>query len=379
MLIEQLTWNHQHGWNVLKQGRFRKPPELVLAFGSGKIISDSLRYHELRAYYPDSNIVCCSTAGEIIGTKVCDDSIIATAIQLEKTTIRLASISVTEAHDDFTAGRELSECLNGPDLCHIFVLSDGQQVNGTELVRGMNEFYNGRIPITGGLAGDGPHFERTFVGFNAPPTEGNIIAIGFYGREMKIGHGSHGGWDAFGPERLVTKSRENVLFELDNQSALQLYKKYLGPLSSELPSSALLFPLSIRSPEHKEPIVRTILSIDEENQSMTFAGNIPQGVTVQLMKANFERLVDGANAAAENCLQALGSFQPQLAILISCVGRRLVLTDRTEEEIEEVTKVLGPGTAITGFYSYGEISPVLTSAKCELHNQTMTITTYSEV
>ncbi|HYC86750.1 MAG TPA: FIST C-terminal domain-containing protein, partial [Chryseosolibacter sp.] len=183
---------------------------------------------------------------------------------------------------------------------------------------------------------------------------------------------------AFGPERIVTRSENNILYELDNQSALQLYKKYLGPLSSELPSSALLFPLCIRLPEHQDLIVRTILSIDEQSQSMVFAGNIPEGATVQLMKANFDRLVDGANVAAETSLRSLGSFEPQLAILISCVGRRLVLSDRTEQEIEEVTKVLGETTAVTGFYSYGEISPLLNSAKCELHNQTMTITTYSE-
>jgi len=378
MFIEQISWNSSKGWVALKKASFTKPPQLVLAFGGRKVVSDPQRFMDLRLKYPESNILCCSTAGEIIGTKVVDDSIISTAIYFEKTAIRIAKIAVAEIQNDFQAGKMLVEKLKGEDLCHVFVISDGQMVNGTELVTGMNDYFKGRIPITGGLAGDGPYFEKTYVGMNEPPTPGNVVAIGFYGKHLKVGHGSKGGWDAFGPERLVTKSSHNVLFELDNQSALQLYKKYLGPLSAELPSSALLFPLCIRLSEHKDLIVRTILSVDEEKQIMIFAGNIPQGATVQLMKANFDRLVDGATVAAESSLRSMGSFNPELAILISCVGRRLVLSDRTEEEIEEVTKVLGERAAVTGFYSYGEISPLLNSARCELHNQTMTVTTYSE-
>ena len=380
MLIEQRYWNSNEGWVTTKNASFKKAPQLVLAFGNRQAISDPQRFTELKSFYSTADIVCCSTAGEIIGTKVVDNSIIATAVYFEKTEVRIAKTSLIKGGpSDFNAGKLLVEKLAGKNLCHVFVISDGQKVNGTELVKGMNQYHQGRIPITGGLAGDGADFEKTLVGINESPTEGNIVAIGFYGNSLKIGHGSKGGWDPFGPERVVTRSTQNVLYELDHQSALKLYKKYLGPLSEELPSSALLFPLCIRLPEHKEIIVRTILSIDEEKQSMTFAGDIPEGATVQLMKANFERLVDGAIVAAESSLLTMGSFKPDLAILISCVGRRLVLSDRTEEEIEEVTNVLGDHTAITGFYSYGEISPLLTSARCELHNQTMTITTYSEM
>ena len=380
MLIEQLYWNSNEGWVTSRKASFTVAPQLVLAFGNRQVIGDAKRFREIKSFYPESNIVFCSTAGEIIGMKVIDDSIIATAIYFERTEVRIAKTSVLQdSHGDYEAGRQLAEKLSGKDLCHVFVISDGQKVNGTELVKGMNQYHQGRIPITGGLAGDGENFKKTLVGINEPPTEGNIVAIGFYGNQLKVGHGSKGGWDPFGPERIVTKSVNNILYELDHQSALQLYKKYLGPLSNELPSSALLFPLCIRVPEHKDIIVRTILSIDEETQSMIFAGDIPEGATVQLMKANFERLVDGAIVAAESSLHAMGSFKPELAILVSCVGRRLVLSDRTEEEIEEVINVLGNQTAITGFYSYGEISPLLNSATCELHNQTMTITTYSEI
>jgi hypothetical protein len=236
------------------------------------------------------------------------------------------------------------------------------------------------VVVTGGLSGDGERFERTLVCANEMPIEGCVAALGFYGTKLRVGFGSLGGWDPFGPERLITRSKDNVLYELDNQSALALYKRYLGPHAAGLPATGLLFPLALRmgSAESRHGLVRTILSINEEEQSLTFAGDVPEGSYARLMKANFERLIDGAIGAARACHERISENSAELAILISCVGRKLVLKQRIEEEVEGVREVLGPGAAITGFYSYGEISPHTPTAKCELHNQTMTITTFAE-
>jgi hypothetical protein len=202
--------------------------------------------------------------------------------------------------------------------------------------------------------------------------------VGLYGSRLKVGFGSLGGWDSFGPDRLITKSKANVLYELDGQSALGLYKQYLGEHAKGLPATGLLFPLSIRTQSGETAVVRTILSVDEAEQSMTFAGEIPEGAYARLMKANFDRLIDGATGAARTSEQALGPGSAELALLISCVGRKLVLKQRVEEEVEAVRDVLGEGTTLAGFYSYGEISPFAPGARCELHNQTMTITALSE-
>jgi hypothetical protein len=125
-------------------------------------------------------------------------------------------------------------------------------------------------------------------------------------------------------------------------------------------------------------VVRTILAVDKAEQSLTFAGDVPAGAYARLMKANFDRLIDGAHGAAEHAVAAPGGVAPGLALLISCVGRRLVLHQRVEEEIEAAREVLGVGVTFAGFYSYGEISPFTPQARCELHNQTMTITTLGE-
>jgi hypothetical protein len=205
-----------------------------------------------------------------------------------------------------------------------------------------------------------------------------VVAIGLYGDKLKVGYGSLGGWDTFGPERVVTKSKGNVVYELDGEPVLALYKKYLGPHAAGLPASGLRFPLSVRKNPDDTPVVRTLLGVSEEQQTMTFAGDVPQGSLARLMRANFDRLVDGATGAAKTCQQALSKDSAELAILISCVGRRLILQQRTEEEVEGVRAVLGDKAVMTGFYSYGEISPFTPTAKCELHNQTMTITVLSE-
>jgi hypothetical protein len=229
------------------------------------------------------------------------------------------------------------------------------------------------------MAGDADRFEKTQVGLNELPAEGNVVAIGFYGNQIKIGHSSFGGWDEFGRERVITKSTKNVLYEIDGRSALDLYKEYLGPYVNELPGSALLFPLSMRMEGSDQSLVRTILAISEEDKSMTFAGNLPEGAKVRLMKANFDRIINGSSVAATQSLSSAPSKNsPELAILISCVGRKLILQERTYEEVIAAKNIFGPDTVITGYYSYGEISPFNTESNCELHNQTMTITTFSE-
>jgi hypothetical protein len=352
--------------------------QLVLLFGSTDVLSKARWLESLEGAYPKARFLGCSTAGEISGVRVLDDSVVATAIHFEATPFSITQLPVASAQDSLEAGKKLAQSLEQKNLRHVFVLSDGQQVNGSELVNGMVSELPQGVQVTGGLAGDGARFEKTLIIADEKPEEGAIAAIGFYGDRLKVGYGSLGGWDAFGPERLITRSDGNVLFEFDGKPALDLYKHYLGEHASGLPATGLLFPLAIRRKGEKETLVRTILAVDEEKNSLTFAGDVPEGAQARLMKANFERLIDGAASAAKTCYRAIGESSPDLAILISCVGRKLVLKQRTEEEVEGVRDILGDSTVLTGFYSYGEICPAAPDASCELHNQTMTITTLSE-
>lgn len=360
--------------------------QLVLVFGSTALFGDSTHFTFIRNAFPAALIVGCSTAGEIHSTTVSDETLVITAVTFEHTQVRLSKVNIDDALQSFSAGQSLVEALPMDGLAHILVFSDGLNVNGTELVRGMKDKLPQHVEITGGLSADGASFQKTLVCANDVPTEKQIAAIGFYGSHIKIGYGSLGGWDPFGPERKITRAEGNVLFDLDGKPALELYKHYLGEHAAGLPATGLLFPLSLRNNEQKGEtinsnggVVRTILGVSEADQSMTFAGDMPEGSFARLMKANFERLIDGACGAAKICMDRHQNNSAQLALLISCVGRKLVLKQRVEEEVEGVREVLGDKTVFAGFYSYGEISPHMMGNACELHNQTMTITTFYEI
>ncbi len=377
MNIEQRKWTEAGGWEPGNPGDLGNSAQLVLLFGNKTILRKKKLFSEIKQVYPNAHLLGCSTAGEIYGTQVSDDSLVVTAVSFEHTQLKGTKVKIDKMENSFKAGQQLSRSLEKEDLVHVFVLSDGLKINGSELVKGLIKHLPEHVSITGGLSGDGALFRETYVLWDDEPERDTVAVLGLYGNRLRVGYASFGGWDPFGPERLITQSRGNVLFELDGKSALMLYKKYLGEHAKGLPSTGLLFPLSIRIREGERGVVRTILSINEEDQSMTFAGDVPEGAYARLMKANFDRLIDGAVEAAKTSLDIIG-FSPELAILISCVGRKLILKQRIEEEIEGVRDILGAQATLTGFYSYGEISPFTKGAQCELHNQTMTITAFSE-
>lgn len=349
----------------------------VMTFGDRNLAKDTEFQSSIFNTFSEAELMGCTTSGEICDTEVYDNTMVLTAVTFEKTNVLTASVFADDYPNSYDTGKALAEKLESKDLKYVFVLSDGQKINGTELVNGLSENLPDGVLISGGLAGDDSRFEETIVWHNKLVESGLVVICGFYGDNIKFGHGTLGGWDTFGPERNVTRAEGNVLYELDDKPALALYKSYLGEYSKDLPSSALLFPLCLQASDQSESVVRTILNINESDQSMIFAGDIPQGHTVKLMKANFERLVDGASGAAQNAMNTLGQ-NAELAILISCVGRRLVLKQRVEEELESVDGILSANCVKCGFYSYGELSPLVNSNGCNLHNQTMTITTLSE-
>ena len=378
MEVHTLHYDRKERWSVKNRPQIDSRRTLVLLFGSSSFLDSADPIRELIDEYPQSTVIGCSTAGEILGTQIFDESLSSAVVRFDDTDLRMASAPAESPDDSFKAGRHIAQQLHDSRLKGILVLSDGLRVNGSELVRGVNSAVSASVVVTGGLAGDGDRFRRTWVLQDRRPQTGFVTAVGFYGDRIRIGHGSKGGWDRFGPERRVTRSKGNVLFELDGRPALQLYKEYLGDRADGLPATGLLFPLALRANESdSKSLVRTILAVDEREQSLTFAGDIPEGALAQLMKANFDRLVQGASEAASSTKLSTAGAHGTLAIAISCVGRRLVLGERTEEEIEATLDVLPKGTRQIGFYSYGELSPFATGA-CDLHNQTMTLTTLSE-
>lgn len=376
MKTVQLQRQKDKEWQYLSENVSLKSP-LVLVFGNRYLLEDAAIYDEVQSLFPDGHLIFGSSSGEIVAGAVNDEHITITAIEFEKTRFEVQTKSIIEAHNDSEqAGRTVVEKLSKEGLKHIFVISEGSSVNGSALTKGMQEAAP-EVLITGGLCGDDARFERTLASYNQQPKEGEIIVIGFYGETFEASFSIYGGWTPFGPERLITKSEGNVLYEIDGKPALDLYKRYLGDKAAELPGSALIYPLNVKSEENEQSFVRTILNIDEEQNAMILAGDVPEKATVQLMMTNMDNIAVASETAASRAMEGRKT-PPELALLISCIGRKLVLDQRVEEEVDEVMSVIGNDTTIAGMYSYGEIAPFYGEHSCKLHNQTMTITLISE-
>ncbi|MES2501977.1 MAG: FIST N-terminal domain-containing protein [Pseudomonadota bacterium] len=382
MLIRQESVDSKMALKDLPSSSPLASANLVLAFGSIKRFNEGKLQGFLKSRYPTAQVVGCTTSGEISPNGVFDDSIQITAIQWEKTVQRVAQTKMSGMQSSFEAAAGLAKQLKADSLRTVLVISDGLNVNGSELLKGFQSVL-GEIPIVGGLAGDGGAFVKTLQLFNDTVSDNLVIAVGLYGPALITASGALGGWKPYGPPRTVTKSEKNVVFEMDGKPALPLYRMYIGEAFSKgLPGTGLKFPLAVIE-EGKRDVekIRTLLAIDSKNNSLTFAGNVEEGETVRLCQTNHDRLVDGAGAAANLVMDGLSANktnQTGLAICVSCVGRKGVMAELVGDEIKLVQQILGPQTSLTGFYSYGELAPRPNTTDSVLHNQTMTIGYLSE-
>lgn len=353
--------------------------DLLLVFGDIAHFTAPGFYESLHKACPDATLLGCSSAGEITSNGVDDGTCTVTAIKFDQTRLRAASTALSSMDASFAAGERLGNQLADDDLKAVLVFGPGVQINGSALVNGITSIIGAHLPITGGLAGDGGAFKETFTIGPAGVASDQIVAVGLYGEAICFSHGSYGGWEPFGPARKVTRSQGNILHELDGEPALEIYRRYLGEHAKDLPASGLLFPFAMLGEDHSAVgLIRTILGIDEASGSLVLAGEIDPDGYLRLMHASTDKLVDGAETAAESAADMPQGAGQSLGILVSCVGRKLVMGDRVDEEVEAVASVFSNTAVLSGFYSYGEISPFAAGSSCKLHNQTMTITFLSE-
>ncbi|MBL4861821.1 MAG: FIST C-terminal domain-containing protein [Crocinitomicaceae bacterium] len=378
MKTDQLLWENKSSIETILNDIEKKAnANLIFVFGDRihfENEQDWLPY--VKETYPNAEIVSGTTSGTITNEEIIDQKLCITAIDFEKSQIKVISQRVGENDQETNIGTQIGEELATDDLKHIILLCDGFHVRSENLLQGINEKTDGSVKITGGLVASLDDIRKTLVGHNNLPTERNIVAIGFYGDSIRIKHDIHGGWKAFGPKRLVTKSEKKVLYELDGKNVLELYKKYLGGRTEDLPTSALRFPLCVHVESQSEQLVRAIVDVNEEDQSMMFGGDIPEGSYVQLMKGSYSEIINGLYDT--NIRTSEGDINPQLTFVTSCVGRRMVLGERTEEEMESIREQVGVDSAVLGFYSFGEFSPSKRGKSSYLHNQTLVLTIFAE-
>ncbi|MEY3687366.1 MAG: hypothetical protein RIR84_207 [Bacteroidota bacterium] len=376
MITDQLIFrnNHWEGFDRLKApgGDY----QLLLVFAEKSHLSNPSMHEKLRVHFPAAKIVASSTAGEITGRESLENAALVIALKLEQTPFKVVYQNISTAKDSHDLGIVLARQVAAEDLSYVMIISDGHDVNGSDLLNGIKLELGETLPMSGGMAGDGNLFSSTLVGVDDDIKNGHVVLIGFYGDALRVSIDVERGFNYFGPERKVTRSNKNVLYDIDGTNALELYKRYLGEYAAELPSSALLFPVAILN-DNDEPLVRTILSINESDGSMVFAGNMPEGVSIRFMRSNLDQLIQKAEDASKKATDHLED--PDLMLVMNCVGRKIILGQRRGEEIEALTKSVSKETVIAGFYTYGEFSSWEKPEKtCDLHNQTVVVTALKE-
>ncbi len=374
MKIEHLLWTSATGWQGLESSTMHNA-DLVIFFTPSDTLEENKLPEELRKFYPKARVVGSSSTAEIFGAHAYQMSCVAIAISFEHSFVKVEKIHVDDVNNSYLAGKELIQKLPATGLKHVFLLSDALKLDATQLVEGVVDNLPPSTTLTGGLAGDDVRFEKSYIYCDGEIEKNGAIAVGFYGDRLKINFACEAGWKPYGPERIATKTSNNILYELDGKPALQLYKDFLGRFAERLPSIGLLYPLAVRPANSGMQFARTIVAIDEKTQSITLAGGVPQGSFTQFMMTSASQLINGAEMSAK---KVKNSNQDELVLLLSCTARMQVLKQRVDEELEAVQSIFGDNTKLVGFYTYGEISPRGLTQKCHLQNQTMAITTIKE-
>jgi hypothetical protein len=376
MKILQASKNGNENWRYLQEKTLLNNP-IVLVFGNRYLLEEETVIKEIKKEFSYENLVFASTSGEILDGSMHDNSISVTAIELENSTYVIERENSSNFNGQINLlGEALLEKFPKEKLKHLFVLADGM-LDGSKLIEGLERNLSKTISITGGMCGDDARFEKTLSSYNDNPKTGEVVLIGLYGDTLEVTFASAGGWFPFGPERKITKSKDNIVFEIDNKPALEVYKNHLAHRAIGLPSASLSFPLNVTYEGKKQAVVRTILAVDESQHALILAGDAPENSKVQLLMASVDALIDGAQNATELAVQNREK-KAEIALLVSCIGRKLVMNKRVGEETEYVKESLDECTLITGFYSYGQIAPFNGNDYTNLHNQTMTVTLISE-
>jgi hypothetical protein len=359
-------------------------PDIIWAFGA-------IRYNQrtllkgIRSISKDIPVIGCTTDGEITSSGLSSDTVAVLCLSADQ--IRFPTVSVPHlSKGSFEAGVKIGDALYDCRCKYLQIFSDGLSGNATRVIDGIKKVLGDDIKIAGGAAGDGGQFRCTYQYGDDRILTDSIVAVGFAG-DFHYGVGVGGGWTPFGVAKRVTKSIDNIVYELDGQPALQVYEKFLGKYAALLPSVGVEYPLALLGPdgnieENGYVLSRATMGVDREKGAIRFAGDVPEGAFVKMTMGSEQDVIQAAQKAAEDAICQLKkkrpTAMPKAVFIYSCMARKIVLGSKAGEEFSHVKKGVGADTPTIGFYTYGEYAPVgKTNMSC-FHNETITLTVIGE-
>ncbi|MCG8376873.1 MAG: FIST C-terminal domain-containing protein [Chlorobiales bacterium] len=360
--------------------------DVLIVFGAMRFDHKDL-LAGITAVAGDVPMVGGTTAGEISPEGFSEGSVVVMAIRSSGLAFHTGIGRRMSRDEDACARALIADILSRAtteDFSSLLVFPNGMGGDGLNVLKGLQGVLGRDFEIAGGYLGDDMRFKHTFQYYNGKVYRDAIVGFLVSFKEgYRTGIGVRSGFESIGNSFYCTSSEGNVVREFDNVSALELYKEFLGDeRSGRLPGICMEYPFGLIDEDaghsgKRHFQLRCGLNVDKKNGTITLAASIPEGSAVTLTSGSRGDIINGAREAAEQAMQCLRCARPELIVMFSCVGRKLVLGRRTPEEVDVVRKCIGYDVPIIGFYTYGEIGPIDRSveklAEAKFHNETVVL------
>ena len=367
-----------------RQSMGQPTADLAFVFASVRFEPEPL-LKGVRSVLPEVPLVGCSTAGEILGEGPSRRSVVVMAIRSDS--LRIATgLGLGIRKNPLQAGRDLATRLGKAKLPNphgLLIFPDGLTGNVADLIRGIQDVLGLSFPIVGGSSADDFAFHQTHQFFQGQVATDAVVGVLLSG-PIGLGIGARHGWQPLGKPRRVTKATANVVKEMDGHSAVNLYETYFGRAAASLKTERLadmsiLYPLGMPIPGEEEYLLRNVLRVDPDD-SLVYAGEIPEGSEVRLMMGSKQKALEAARLAAEQAVRSIAPQPPRFGLVFSSCSRARLFGRQAAQEIHSIRRALGATVPLIGFYDYGEQAPLTAThfrGRSYFHNESVVVVAVS--
>lgn len=230
--------------------------------------------------------------------------------------------------------------------------------DGEKLVTSLKKCLGAEKIFFGGLAGDDWTLKGSFVFTNRKDSDNGIVALVLDGNKIALKGMAVTGWKPMGIRRTVTKSKGNLLYEIDHKSAVELYLKYLGKEEKITDEKFKIYeeigfeyPFIVER-DKNETILKTPVNIDGAEKALVM--NIPMEENSKFwftQPPDFDIVEEVIEKATQ--LKQDTNKEVDALLIFSCAGRQPILGPMATEENEGLVELWK--TPMAGFFTYGEI------------------------
>jgi hypothetical protein len=367
------------GATAMRGAMQQEDVKLIIVFASpSQDLSEVLA--GIRDVCPNKPLIGCSTSGEIGTAGPGDAGVVVTALGGPGFSAAVGAGRDASQHlrESGIAAATCAENVEAKPHRILLLLTDGLAGDQQEIVRGAYDVVGAATPLVGGCAGDDLAMKRTKQLLGDEVLENSVVAA-LIASDAPFGIGVQHGWSRLGMPMLVTESRGNRVYGLDDQPALDVYLARLqAPADVRTDAAAftrfaMTHPLGVVRRSGEE--VRFIADADFEHRSIGCIAEVPQGGLAWIMEGDDDSVLAATDAACGQALEGLEGRAPLAFLAFDCIARRGVLGETgIHDEVRRIATHAG-GAPVAGFYTYGEIAR--TSGIGGFHNQTLVVLAFS--